>query len=518
MTNANAAATDDTRPMPPRYWWLKRILLAVGVLIVALAALRWWWGHEAERRLQAKIDEYHALGQPVTIEDFQFPPVPDDENAAYFLKKAAGKIVTSAGLRVEFRDVCNELDLVAEYLDDVRRIADANAEVVPLVRDGVARPEADWGTKLRSPVISMMYAELAPQKKVTRLLCALALYHRQTGNHAEAVAILRNALRHAELTAVGQQSAITHLTETAMQALAVGALEEITPGLRVAENPVEGIDGGVPAAADDVRALVAASLNEDTYRNHWRDAMYVERLTTLDCVAMMTRSPGTLLGIGTGGASSFVTRLTRPAFQLDGVFMMEFCAALADAGMQPDYATAQATLPRYPAFANDLERTTHLVAGIVLPSYERMVKLHFRLIGECRMAATALAIRLYEIDHGQRPRTLAELVPTYLPAVPLDPFVADGRTVSYLPDAPTPILYCVGLDGADDGGEYILTDSGGIDGDLKDQPFFLNGDRPRPPFSPLSDEADGAEAVEDDGEEVGDRGQSDQDQPTDEDP
>ena len=134
------------------------------------------------------------------------------------------------------------------------------------------------------------------------------------------------------------------------------------------------------------------------------------------------------------------------------------------------------------------------------------------------MAATALAIRLYQLDHGRRPTTLADLVPAYLPAVPLDPFAADGRTVSYLPDAPTPILYCVGLDGVDDGGEYVLKKSGAVDGDLKDQPFFLDGDRPRPTFVPSSDEADGAETVEDDGEEIPNGGESDQDQAADEEP
>ncbi len=43
----------ETRPVPPRYWWLKRVLLTTGVLAVALVVLRLWWGWEAERRWQA---------------------------------------------------------------------------------------------------------------------------------------------------------------------------------------------------------------------------------------------------------------------------------------------------------------------------------------------------------------------------------------------------------------------------------------------------------------------------------
>ena len=519
MTNANAPpATDDAQPIPPRYWWLKRILLVVGILILALVALRWWWGVEAERRLHATIDKYRALGQPVTIEDFQFPPVPDEENAAHFLMKAAEAIVVPAGVRVDVTDVCNDLELVAAYVDDVQRIAEANDEVVRLVREAVARQEVDWGTKLTSPVISLLLPNLSPQRQLARFLCVTALYDHQSGNDGEAVQLLRDALRQAELVPVGQPSLISHLVEIAIQALAVGAVEEIAPGLRIAGRPT-GESGGVTRVdADDVRALMADLLREDTLREHWREAMYVERLTTLDCATMMGKSPGTLAGAGVGAPPSFLGRLAQPMFQLDAVFMMEFSTAIAEAGMKPDYVTAQAAFPHYPAFADQPERTAHLMANILLPSFERALELHFRVIGERRMAATALAIRLYELDHGQRPRTLAELVPAYLRTVPLDPFVADGRTVGYLPDAPKPILHCIGLDGVDDGGEYVLRNSGSVDRNLKDQLFFLNGDRPRPPFIPSSDEADRAETVENDGEEVGDSGQTDQDQTADDEP
>ena len=33
---------EEAVPIPPRYWWLRRILVATGVLIVALAAMRWY--------------------------------------------------------------------------------------------------------------------------------------------------------------------------------------------------------------------------------------------------------------------------------------------------------------------------------------------------------------------------------------------------------------------------------------------------------------------------------------------
>lgn len=520
MTSANKPpATDDTTPIPPRYWWLKRILLAVGVLILALAVLRWWWGVEAERRLQAKIDEYHALGQPVTIEDFQYPSVPDEENAAHFLQQAAAAIVVPADVRVELRDVCSELDRVVEYVDDVRRIVEANDEVVRLVREAVARQDVDWKVKFRTPIINVILPDLSSQRNLARFLGATTLYNHQTGNDAEAVGLLRNALRQAELVPECQPSLISHLKEIASQALATGVVEEITSGLRIAGSTAEESDGVVPVEADEVRALIDDLLQDDTLRDHWLQAMYAERLTMLDCAMMAAQFPAWFAGAGGGGPPlSRLGGFIKPMFQLDAVFMMEFCTAVADAGAQTNYPTAREYLPRYPSFGGGIERKTHFVGNILLAFCERAVQLHFRLIAERRLAAIDLAIRLYEVDRGHRPALLTDLVPDYLAAVPIDPLDANGHPLRYLPDAPKPILYSVGLDGVDDGGAYFVDKEGSVDRDSKDNVFFLNGDRPRSPFEPSTTQPSLFETVEDDGEEVGDGGNPDEDQTDDDEP
>ncbi|MFH1111396.1 MAG: hypothetical protein V1790_19690 [Planctomycetota bacterium] len=80
-------------PIPPRYWWLKRIGVGVGLLVVALFALRLWWAWEANRRLQAEIDRIIAAGEPIYPEDFDpKEQIPDDKNAARFLLQAASAI------------------------------------------------------------------------------------------------------------------------------------------------------------------------------------------------------------------------------------------------------------------------------------------------------------------------------------------------------------------------------------------------------------------------------------------
>ena len=112
-------------------------------------------------------------------------------------------------------------------------------------------------------------------------------------------------------------------------------------------------------------------------------------------------------------------------------------------------------------------------------SEERVIALLYEGLATRRMAAVALAIRLYEIDHARRPAKLTELVPEYLPAVPADPFVAGAkRAISYMPAAERPRLYCIRTDGKDDGGKYSDKPDEYVDREKYDLPFFLNGDRP----------------------------------------
>ncbi|MEJ0021956.1 MAG: hypothetical protein WDN47_05315 [Candidatus Doudnabacteria bacterium] len=78
------------------------------------------------------------------------------------------------------------------------------------------------------------------------------------------------------------------------------------------------------------------------------------------------------------------------------------------------------------------------------------------------VAQIELAIKEYEMDKGQLPNTLAELVPQYLTAVPQDPF--DHQPIRY--SATKKILYSVGLKNQDLGG------STGNDWTSMDNPTF----------------------------------------------
>ncbi len=73
---------------------------------------------------------------------------------------------------------------------------------------------------------------------------------------------------------------------------------------------------------------------------------------------------------------------------------------------------------------------------------------HDRYVAAVRCARAAVAVEIFRRDHGRWPNTLSELVPTYLPAVPIDPFTDQPVRMELLNDGL--VVYSVGTDGEDD--------------------------------------------------------------------
>jgi len=83
------------------------------------------------------------------------------------------------------------------------------------------------------------------------------------------------------------------------------------------------------------------------------------------------------------------------------------------------------------------------------------------------LAVTAIALKRFQIAGGSHPAALDELVPKFLAKTPIDPF--DGQPLRYRRNADgTFLLYSVGSDGQDNGGEATPRVT-------SNKPQFLNG-------------------------------------------
>ena len=463
--------------IPPRFRWLKRGLLTLLFLIVALGIVRWQWGVYAERRLQKIIDEVRSRGEPILIEDFKTHTVPDEENAAFYLQKAAMVLQQPAGTKIDIGIVAGDAVLIEQFAADVKLWMEGNAEARELIKRGCECQQADWGVRLKSPVISMGPMFGSAQRMLAQFACTESLYEHQCGNDAEAVEACGRVLRIGE--AAGQTSPLllTAYVATAIDALGSSMVEDLAPQLQI--GPKEGdASATTPASRAQVEELIALLLDESAIDTWFRDGLCGERMVNLDILnAFGTPGGGLVTGKATFGGP--LVWLLKPSFQLDTVFMIEQTDGMIAAMFQPNYAAAEAAMPEYPSLGEGSRQYAHVLSSTVYSSWTSTPRLRFRTLLSRRFAATALALRLYEVEHGRRPATLDELVPEYLPAVPIDPFAADGRTIGYLPNADPPVLYSVGEDGVDGGGHYEITERNSINSHAGDLVFFLNGDRPR---------------------------------------
>ncbi len=478
----NPAADGETKDLaaalPPRYRWLKRLAAGLGLFFALVIVLRIWWGHEAERRLQGEIDRIQAAGEPLFPEDFNpAEEIPKEDNAALALIKAFEAYDTT----YETKDFPAPIKMTDQDWALIAQGVADNAETLALVRSARSLAGLDWGLRFGSPAIYILLPQLSPQRNLARMLARFSAYYHHIGDDAAAVELLRDALHQAELVQEPPML-ISYLVGVACSTLTVRTVEFMAPDLAVG--------GALGASREQVGDLIDDFLDDQIPRREFRRAMYGERMFQLDCVQEISEgniSSTALMTIGGGGVPAGVgvfDLLFRPLMLLDGERMLQHMRQMIEACDRPTWPAASEIVDVLEVKVEQahvgLERVRRPMSAMLLPSLARAVQLHYAGLADRRMAAIALAMRLFELDRGRRPRELAELVPDFLPVVPLDPMAAGERPISYLPHAKQPILYSVGENGTDDGGTYVIDAQGRVQRDESDIVFYLDGQRPQP--------------------------------------
>lgn len=483
------------RLWPRRAWqrWLLSLCLTLLVLIGATLGLRLWWGARTARALAARIEALRARGQPVTLEDFQAAPIPDEQNAATLLTQAQSLLdsepASSAAVRL-LDDYYLYPELIARDRARVVELLDQLRPVLECVEQARGRVRCQWPTPLTHPVIQVLFPYVSSMRTVGRILAVRAVERADAGDCVGAVAAIEDGLNLADWVQDEPPSLVAHLVGIAITAVDLVALETILPRLAVAPPAVAAEDVR-PVPRERLQRLIQRLLDEQTPAVQWRRAVWFERMSFLDSVTALGRgtlplTPNATTGPGRPRVGDW---LLMPMYNTDAMFVLRHLTAWAEAAQQPTWPGALAQAPRYPKWNNPFERLSHLLSSIIMPSLERTFELHYRALAARRMAAVAIALRLYELDHGRRPETLDALVPDYLAAIPVDPFADPPAPLRYAPANNPPVIYSVNSDGKDDGGKFALKKEGTVDNNAMDLVWFLNGDRPT--GTPPSHDADG---------------------------
>src|SRR4051812_26140766 len=92
MTKPTDSRPDVVTLKPRRGRWLKRLAVAFVLLVGAIVGGHWIWGERSAARLDARLRELKAAGEPVEPADLVAPAVPDDQNAVVDLRAAAAAV------------------------------------------------------------------------------------------------------------------------------------------------------------------------------------------------------------------------------------------------------------------------------------------------------------------------------------------------------------------------------------------------------------------------------------------
>jgi hypothetical protein len=130
---------------------------------------------------------------------------------------------------------------------------------------------------------------------------------------------------------------------------------------------------------------------------------------------------------------------------------------IIDATRAAKEARSAATLKLLEAILNekgkpggDYESWRYFLTGLLVPGTSKAGTRAFRAQTHCEIIVAAVALKRYHMRHKKYPNSLDELVPEFVPRVPLD--WMDGKPLRYRVDGDQFVLWSVGPNGRDDRG------------------------------------------------------------------
>ncbi|MBE3123777.1 MAG: hypothetical protein IMZ65_03150 [Planctomycetes bacterium] len=439
--------------------WLK-VAIGVGVVavILAVAALFVVWRLGAD---ESEPDATFLAGGPAA-------EIPDEQNAFFWLKEGARKAVPASkcmpgeavgsGEGLPPQDKNQALQEVADAAS--ARLAAAlsgekwDGAFITAFLDANRESLADFDRALGAPGIRvpvvLSYADgFRIGSMVVDLLAARAHDKARRGSPADG---MEGALSIVELgrrweTGLGSYTSYTH--GNAIKQYGLSCVLNVS---RVADFKSEQLVAAV-------RRLKTCGVSEEAFRVSLREQCRIGLCMT----DVMLRGQVTLADIGPSTLSpggEIVPLWPSQKIRAGSMFkpnqvtrwMIEWHRQIADQAATPYNAYVPPELPAKPegivqvlVLGNFCGR---MLCTIQLAATEDAIR------GKCMenvaLAGTrlCLAIRAYRLDKGSLPKTLDDLVPVYIDAVPADDF--DGRPMRYDPDRK--VVYSVGVDLKDSGG------------------------------------------------------------------
>lgn len=422
----------------------RKVLQVLIILLVMVIACFAVFRLILKSRLQVRLVAIGSAGFPATCAELDdWYAIPESvENAADLVTEAFSHyhkleeteeselmpVVGKAELPARTEPLVQATkDLIARHLAD-------NQEAIELLHKGAAIEHCRYPIDLSKGFEALM-PYLADFRTGARLLKLEAALYADNGKPQPAADSITSMLGLARSLSK-EPVLISQLVRLACQGLAVSALEHVI-------NKTEFTDEQL------IKLSETMADGEDLSAMH--RAFAAER-----CVGISTfKMPAAKILQLTDGGSSQPAVLAIGLYKFAGLADMD---AVKYLDLMNDYMKA-IQLPSYErqdaagAINDKFEKISriHVILHMIMPALSRVATIDIRTIAQLRTAQVGLAVERYRLATGSLPKTLAELVPVYLEAVPKDPF--DGKDIRYKKLEAGFVAYSIGEDGSDDGGK-----------------------------------------------------------------
>lgn len=419
---------------------LRTLLIVLVVIIACFVVFRL----VLRSKLNARLDAIRADGYPATCAEMDaWYTIPESaENAAdTFIdsfsryekweeeeKRKLLPIVGDAELPLRTEPLTEETKaLVTQYLAD-------NQQALELLHKGAAIEHSRYPVDLSKGFETLM-PHLSDFRTGARMLELEAILHAENGKPEKVVDSIESTFGLARSISK-EPLLISQLVRVACQGLAISTLEHVINRTEFTDEQLIEL-GGTLANAEDPCAMTRAFVGE--------------RCAGLSFFKM----PAARIPRVVDGGSSPLSVVAFALYKFAGLADMDAAIYL---DTMNDYIEALEFPPQKRRGAADavearFEKTSriHILLHIIMPGLSRATTIDVRSIAQLHTARAGLAVERYRLAAGKFPDTLGDLIPTYLDAVPKDPF--DGEDLRYKKLETGFVVYSIGEDGSDDGGK-----------------------------------------------------------------
>lgn len=475
-----------------------KILIAAGIFMALSCAVSF-----VTMRVQPenKVEAYKKLlrdkGEKLEISEVLPPPVPAESNSVEAVGDAfrmfgsgsekvpdAMKMVAPGKAIIGWRQPEVRGSEFTNSWEDFAAEVAASRPAIELLRVVLERPRLDFQLDYKKG-FALLLPHLAPMKHAAQKLDAAAVCDLHNGDTGVATTNILTLLGLVQRNA-GEGLLISHLVRIAMTAIAVAPTWELLQATNVTDAQL---------------AAVQKSWERMNFLSDATNVFVMERAWSLDIIQKLRASHqefGKMFGAagsmsGSGSSSSAwtwppdweaITESPRYAVAetmwrsswsySDELRTLQSGSIILETLRTMQTNQSQFYKADYDAMTARLSSLGITNAGaaffraLKIPdlsdifgdySLGSTVRKTLQIETACRVVVTAIALKRFQLRHGKLPATLGDLAPEFFQSVPIDPY--DGKPLKYHPNADgTYLLYSVGDDGKNDGGDPTNTASG----------------------------------------------------------